>query len=197
MHVSTLDSVLVFFSGLGRPNFFVSLLKFELWTLNNFNDTDFLRIHFSLTGLAEQVWQTQQSPDQCFDWDDVADPSCRQETCISPTQICTRMNFAVRVWKRTAEIWEQADCERGGHTFLTGVALNKIHSNKVLTGFRALLFRPVSRVYLKSPMSLDTNLHTYGREANFVTMPRLKRRLPSDVYRPKKASETISEHQIF
>ena len=47
-------------------------------------------------------------------------------------------------------------------------------------------------------MPLDTNLHACGREANFVTMTRLKRRLPSDVFRPKKkASEAISEHQIF
>ena len=36
-----------------------------------------------------------------------------------------------------------------------------------------------------------------GREANFVTMAKLKRRLPSDVFRPKKASEAISGHQIF
>ena len=55
---------------------------------------------------------------------------------------------------------------------------------KNLTGFRMLLLCPVPRVYLKPPMSMDTNLHG-GREANSVTMPRLKRRLPSDVFRPK------------
>ena len=72
------------------------------------------------------------------------------------------------------------------HTFLTGVARNK-------TGFRAPLLRPVPGVYLKPPMPLDTNLHPCGREANFVTMTRLKPRLPSDVFRPKKkASEDIS-----
>ena len=30
-----------------------------------------------------------------------------------------------------------------------------------------------------------------------VTMPRLKRRLPSDAFRPQKVSDAISEHQIF
>ena len=26
------------------------------------------------TGVAEQVWQTRRPPDQCFDWDKIADP---------------------------------------------------------------------------------------------------------------------------
>ena len=66
---------------------------------------------------------------------------------MSPTQICARTNFAVT--------WEQADCERGGHTFLTSVARNQIQRNKLLTGFRAPLLRPVPWVYLKrTPLSM-------------------------------------------
>ena len=54
------------------------------------------------------------------------------------------------------------------HTFLTGVARNKIQSNKILTGFCVPLFHPVQWVYLKPPMPMDTNLHVCGREANSV-----------------------------
>jgi len=67
----------------------------------------------------------------------------------------------------------------------------------MLTSFHAPLLCLVPRVYLKLPMPMDTNLHACGHEANSVTMPRLKRRLPSDIFRPEKASEAISEHQIF
>ena len=60
--------------GLGRPTFSVSFwnLNFDSWII--LTVLFLLHIHFSLTGQAEQVWQTWQSPDQCFDWDDVADP---------------------------------------------------------------------------------------------------------------------------
>ena len=150
----------------------------------------------------------------------------RRETRISPTQICVHTNFAVR-----AETWEQADCECGDYVFLTGVAQNKIKSNKILTGFRVQLLRRVRykywlkpdkcnftsiarnkiksnkiltgfrsplycwvpEGYLKPPMPMDTNLHACGREANFVTMPRLKQRLPSDEFRPKG----LRSHQFW
>jgi len=69
---------------------------------------------------------------------------------------------------------EQADCECGGHKFLTGDARNKMQNNKIFTDFSVLLFRLVPRVYLKPPMPMDTNLHVCGREVNSVTMPRLK-----------------------
>ena len=78
-----------------------------------------------------------------------------------------------------------------------GVARNKIQNNKLLTGFRVPLLRPVPRVYLKPPIPMDTNLHVCGHEVNSVTIPRLKQRLQSDVLGPKKVSEPISEHQIF
>ena len=64
---------------LGRPRPPHFFPKLELWTLNNLMVLFLLRIHFSRTGLVEQVWQTRQSPDQCFHWDDVADPSLVQE----------------------------------------------------------------------------------------------------------------------
>ena len=39
---------------------------------------------------------------------------------------------------------------------------------------------------VKFTKKTNKNRHACDREANFVTMPRLKRRLPSDVFRPKK-----------
>ena len=79
----------------------------------------------------------------------------------------------------------------------TFLARNNIQSNKIFTGLRAPLLRPVPRVYMKPPMPMDTNLHVYGHEANSVTMPRLKGRLQGDVLGPRKVSEAISEQQIF
>ena len=65
--------------GLGRPTFSVSFwnLNFDSWII--LMVLFLLGIHFSLTGQAERVWQTQQSLDQCFDWDDVANPSLAGE----------------------------------------------------------------------------------------------------------------------
>ena len=65
--------------GLGPPTFSVSFwnLNFDSWII--LTVLFLLRIHFSLTGQVEQAWQTWQSPDQCFDWDDVADPSLAGE----------------------------------------------------------------------------------------------------------------------
>jgi len=56
----------------------------------------------------------------------------------------------------------------GAVAFLMGVSRNKIQSNKILTGFRAPLLRPVPGVYLKLPMLVDTNLHACGRKANLL-----------------------------
>ena len=135
-------------------------LNFELWTLNNFNGT----VSFiSLTGLAEQVWRTRQSPDQCFDWDDVADPSLVGEKHISPTDFCPHKLRSPSI----RELRRPADCERSGHTFFTGIAWNKIQSNKILTGFRMPVLCPVPRVFL---IHMDTMCDC---EASSVTMQRL------------------------
>ena len=58
---------------------------FKTWII--FNRSVTFTHSFSLTGLAEQVWQTRQSPDQSFDWDDVADPSLVGKKHTSPTRI--------------------------------------------------------------------------------------------------------------
>ena len=52
------------------------------------------------------------------------------------------------------------------------------------------------RVYMKLPMPMDTNLHVYGREANSVTMPRLKGRLQGDVLGPKKAQKPSQSNKF-
>ena len=151
--------------GLGRPTFSVTVSKFELWTLNNAVQF-LLRIHNSFL--------SDRAGGPCLADPAIAGPTfslrwccrpfaCKRETRISATHICARTNLSSSV---------KADCERGSHTFLTGVARNKIQSYKILTGFRAPLLRSVPRVYLKPRMLIDTNPHAFGREANFVTMPR-------------------------
>ena len=163
------------------PLFFHKLWKFnfEPWIL--LMVLFLLCIHFSLTGPEEQVWQTHQSLEQCFDWDNVANSSLVH---ILPTQICAHMNFAVQAWKRTVETWEQTDCERGGHTFLMGVV-------RILTGFCAPLLCQVPQVYLKLPMPMDTNLHVCGREVNCVILP--CQNFQVKVFRPKKKTQKPSQ----
>ena len=44
---------------------------------------------------------------------------------------------------------------------------------------------------------MDTSLHACGCEVNFVTMPRLKWRLPSDVFRPQKPCQSVNFPKKF
>ena len=76
------------------------------------------------TGAAEQVRQTWQPPDRCFDWDNIADSLLVGER--SPVQIHACTNVMVR---RAVDTWERTDFESGGHIFSAGVAWNTIRLN--------------------------------------------------------------------
>ena len=156
--------------------------------------------HNAKTGPAEQVQQTRRSPDQCYDWDDVADPSLVGEKHAYRLHRFVPAQTSWSECKR--ELPRSENKQLGGHTFLMGAAWNKIQTKCKAKHW--LVF--VCRFFIRFPgwawnrhaMPMDTNLRACGREANqnSVTMSRLKRRLQVMFLGPKKASEAISEHPI-
>ena len=120
-----------------------------------------------------------------------------RNTHIAYTDLCLH---ELRQSECKRELRRPENKQLDGRTFLTGAAWNKIRLNakQNLTGFHASLLHPVSRVRLKPPLPMNTNLHACDREANqnSVTMPGLKRRLQVMYLGPKKASEAISECPI-
>ena len=179
------------------PHFPVSFWNFELWILNNYIGTVFFYAFVSLdrAGGSALPDPAIDGPMFCPDWDDVADPSlvCEKHTYRQHSLGFVPARTSRYRSERKREL-KQADRERGGHTFLTGVARNKIRSNKILTGFRVPLLHECT-----------WNRHADGHpspcvwswsEICYFTMPKLKRRLPSDFLGRKKVPEAISEHQI-
>ena len=74
-----------------------------------------------LTEPVEQVWQTWRPLDQCFDWDGAANPVRNMH--IVCTDLCPH-----KLHSPNCGDLKQADFERGGHTFLPGVAWNTIQT---------------------------------------------------------------------
>ena len=72
-----------------------------------------LRIHFSRTRLAEQVWQTQQLLDQCFHWDDV---DVHRQHRFVPAQTSGGPSVKENCWD-----FRTSRCGRDGHIFLLGI----------------------------------------------------------------------------
>ena len=86
-----------------------------------------LRIHFSLTGLTKQVCQTRQSPEWCFNWDDVADPSLVGE------KHAYRQHRFVPTWT----LWSERKIEVQRHENKQSESAVATHSWQVLLGIRS------------------------------------------------------------
>ena len=112
--------------------------------------------------------------------------SCRRETCthVANTDLCPhelRSHLGTsRLWARWPHILDkcgsESDPEKQTNDWLSCAA--------------------------SSPGSMgvpetDTTLHACGSEANSITMPRLKRKLPSDVFRPQKGLRSHLRVSIF
>ena len=157
------------------------LLKFELWTLNNFRGT--VAFHFSLTGLAEQVCQARQSPDQCFGWDKFADPSLvgrkhahRQHRFV-PTQ--TLGSKHKRELRRSGN--KQTEIVVATHSWWALLAIR----SRVIKYWLAFVAASLPSSTGVPQMPMDTNPQDKSEDFQVMFLV------------PKNASEPISKHEIF
>ena len=123
---------------------------------------------FLSTGLAEQIWQTRQSADQCFV---VLRWCCRPFACRRDSYLQHRLVLA-----RTSRTERKRELRRSGNKQIESAVAT--HSWRALLGIRSRVTKywqafvcRFSTVYLKPPMPMDTNLHACGREAKPVISP--------------------------
>ena len=151
------------------------------------------------SGASEKVRQTRRPPDQCFDWDSIADlllagekPVCR------PYRSMPAWTSRSGRKRELAETWERADFERGGHTFLAGVAWITIRLNTKQNSNRLACVTPSchSQGGLKPPMELPSPCVQMWSESESCYHARTKAKISSDVWAPNSLRSHLTASKI-